>query len=282
MLENRSKLIFGSCVVIAGVIFFQMGMYALHVLLGWGLDYNVIQFCTSLVRKLGLASVGYVLDVLVFYTIFLSVWITAKQLFLSHKAYQRITVYRHEQLTIEINQQYAAGKHHITVMCHPEPIAFTMGFLKPKIILSTGLLQLLDKTELDAVILHELYHQKHGDPVKTFVLHLLATVMWYLPIINCLMQKYKMIRELLADQYAVNEQGTPTHVGSALLKLLKKGQATPLPFSHVSFADTSINYRIKQLLDPQTNIPLTFPLKQTVISLQMLLLLCGSFAIVLS
>ena len=40
------------------------------------------------------------------------------------------------------------------------------------------------------------------------------------------------------------ENGTSAHIGSALLKMVKTGQ-TSLSCAHVSFADTSVNYRIQ-------------------------------------
>jgi Zn-dependent protease with chaperone function len=68
-----------------------------------------------------------------------------------------------------------------------------MGFLNPKIILSTGLFNLLDKNELEAAIYHELYHKKHRAPLKIFLLSLFASILkWF-------HQKYKIIREVLAD-----------------------------------------------------------------------------------
>jgi beta-lactamase regulating signal transducer with metallopeptidase domain len=281
MSKNRSKAIFITCTFIAGTILFQMGMYVLYVLLGWDPKFNLIQVCHSVARSLGLSSVEYMLDALVFYTVFLSIWKIGKQLFAANKIYKRLAIYRHEQLTQEINRKYNEGNQDFTVISCSAPIAVTMGFLNPKIILSTGLLNLLDKNELEAVIYHELYHKKHRDPLKIFLLSLFASIMWYIPILKWFHQKYKIIREILADHYAINRQGTSVDLGSALLKMLKTVNRANMPFSYVSFADTSVNYRIKYILDPQTEIPLKLPFMLTITSIYVFLMLCILFLITL-
>jgi beta-lactamase regulating signal transducer with metallopeptidase domain len=281
MSKNRSKMIFITCTFIAGTILFQMGMYVLYVLLGWDLKFNLIQVCHSVARSLGLSSVEYMLDALVFYTVFLSIWKIGKQLFGANKIYKRFAIYRHEQLTQEINRKYSEGNQDFTVISCSAPIAVTMGFLHPRIILSTGLLNLLDKNEVEAVIYHELYHKKHRDPLKIFLLSLFASIMWYIPILKWFHQKYKIVREILADHYAINKQGTSVDLGSALLKMLKTVNRANMPFSYVSFADTSVNYRIKYILDPQTEIPLKLPFMLTITSIYVFLMLSVLFLITL-
>jgi len=56
-------------------------------------------------------------------------------------------------------------------------------------------------------------------------------------------------------------------LGSALLKMLKTVNRANMPFSYVSFADASANYRIKYILDPQTEIPLKLPFMLTITSI---------------
>lgn len=277
MWENRSKIVFGSGIFIAGMIFLQMSMYALHVLFGWELHFNLFQICSSVVHRFGLDSVAYLLDVLVFYTLTMTIWAAGKQMILSYRAFKRFRSFENQTLTQALNLQYGKSLNDYMVVESAEPLALTMGFFKPRIVLSVGLLQLLDQDELAAVIHHEQYHQKHRDPIKSLLLYLVASVMWYLPILQWFHQNYNIIREVLADQYSITRSGTSAHLGSALIKLLKRGNPTPLAFSHVSFADTSINYRIRQLLEPQREFPLQVPLKPLMISVQILLILCTSF-----
>ncbi|MBN3524135.1 M56 family metallopeptidase [Paenibacillus apiarius] len=282
MWNNRSRLIFGSSVLIAAIVLCQMGMYAMQVLAGWELHFNLVEACSTLMQNYGLSTFVYALDALVFYTLFLMLFAAVRQTALSKNAYKRLKTYRHEWHTEAFNRTYNGGRERIVVIECRSPIAFTMGLWKPRIVISTGLMELLDSNELEAVIYHEMYHLKHRDPLKTFAVSLFASIMWYLPILKWSRQKYKIAREVLADHYAISRLGTPAHLGSALFKMLKRGQAAPMPFSYVSFADTSINYRIQQLVDPETDDSWKLPFTPAMISLQVLLALCAMFIVALS
>ena len=130
---------------------------------------------------------------------------------------------------------------------------------------------------MEAVIYHELYHQYSRDPLKIFLISLISSTIWYIPILKWFHQKHKIVKELLADEYAMEKQGNPADLGSALLKMIKVGNQIKMPFSYVSFADTSVNYRIKYILDPLTEPSLKFPVKLTVMSLYIFFMLCGLF-----
>ncbi|MCS7460912.1 M56 family metallopeptidase [Paenibacillus doosanensis] len=279
MWETRSKLIFGSCMLIAGLMFFQMGMYTMHALAGWEVKYNVIQFCHTAIRSLGVTWAGYMLNAIVFHTLLLAVWSAGKQLYLSRAFHGKLRLYRHEALTRQICEQYGGGSAPLTVIRGSAPMAFAAGVWKPQIVLSTGLLELLDPSELAAVIHHETFHRKHGDPLKIFLLSLLASVMWYMPILKSFHHNYKIVREILADNYAIDKLGGSADLGGALLKLLKGQAPVNLPIPHVSFTDTSINFRIRKLLEPHGELPLKWPFTPAMISVQAMLALCSMFIV---
>ena len=281
MAKNQSKMIFIACTLIAGTILFQMGVYVLYMLMGWDLKFNLIQVCHSAVKSLGLSSAEYILDALVFYTVLLSIWKIGKQLFTARSMYKKLLLYKNEQLTWELNGRYNEGKGKFIVTSCSVPIAVTMGFVNPKIVLSTGLLDLLDENELEAVIYHELHHKQHRDPLKIFLLSLFASIMWYIPILKWFHQRYKIVKEVLADDYAINKLGSSRDLGSALLKMVKTGKQANMPFSYVSFADTSVNYRIKYILDPLTELPLKLPIMLTVTSIYVFFMLCILFILAL-
>ncbi|WP_282940872.1 M56 family metallopeptidase [Paenibacillus sp. RC67] len=282
--EYRSRLIFISGMLVAGLMLVQMGMYILHLLAGWEIRYNLIQLCHSVMKSLGIQWIGYVLNTVVFYTFSMSIWIAAKQLYLSRLFNKKLLARRHELLTREINQRFRGAsveEQKIIVIENAAPLAFAMGFIKPRIVLSTGLMDLLDSDELEAVVHHEMFHRKHGDPLKTFLMSLLASVMWYIPILKSFHHNYKIVREVLADSYSIEKSGSSIPLGSALLKLLKGKAPAPMPISHVSFSDTSINMRIRQLLEPQADFPLNWPFTPALISLQVLFALCSMFVLVM-
>lgn len=83
--------------------------------------------------------------------------------------------------------------------------AFTIGLFRPKIVISEGMLQAFSEEEIDAIVLHEEYHQKNRDPLKLFVFTLLAEGMMYIPILKGLLQRYQVYQELSADKYAMQK-----------------------------------------------------------------------------
>jgi beta-lactamase regulating signal transducer with metallopeptidase domain len=281
MWENKSKLIFTSCLIISGLLFFQMAMYVLQVLLGWQTNYNLIQLCHTAIGFLGLFWIGYILNAVVFYTFLYSLWIAAKQIYISISFNRKLARSRNGLLSRSINERFGSGKEQIWIVQNERPAAMAIGIWNPRIILSTGLLHVLSEDELEAVIHHEMYHMKHADPLKTFILSYFATVMWYVPVLNLLRHNYKIVREVLADTYAIHQMGNSFMLGSALLKLLKGRIPERVPISCVSFADTSVNYRIRKILDPHVEPDLQWPIKPTLVSIHVLLIMCTLFILAL-
>ena len=287
-LQKRLTLIFISSSLIAGILFLQMGLYLLHHFLGLRIGFNIILFCELKLRSLGF-SIDFFLDALVLYTLFFAVWKFLWQITKSNGLYKKLLTVQHEAWTAELNSRHSRENRYSSesrkrqdylVTQHASPFAVTLGFFKPKIILSTGLINLLEDEELEAVLHHEQHHQVHKDPLKNFLLYLMASVMWYIPLLKWLQHQHKILTEVTADHYAVDRLGSSFNLGNALIKLLKNGHAEPMSFSYVSFADTSINYRIQKLIDPETEFPLKLPKAVSLFSLLAVLLLCALFVVV--
>jgi len=190
---------------------------------------------------------------------------------------KRFEQYKEKSLTNELNQSFSRGKDNLIVISHPAPLAITMGFIQPKIVLSTGLINLLNEDELSAVISHEMYHKENRDPLTIFLMSLCSSTMWYIPILKWFNQKYRIIKEILADEYAIEKQGTSVNLGSALLKMLQVARHEKMAFAYASFADTSVNYRIEYMLNPIKGVQMKLPLTVMLISLTIFSLICSLF-----
>ncbi|MBD2871106.1 M56 family metallopeptidase [Paenibacillus arenilitoris] len=267
MWKRRSKALIMSSTAISLFIMIQMGMYVTEKLSGVALR-NVFDHCTSLLQKIGMPWLAFAVDLLVATTPLLAVALLGNQLYLSRRAYRKLSALRNEALAADLNEAYSGGKDEILVVSHPDPIALTMGFVRPRIVLSTGLIQLLDEGELEALIRHEQFHLIHRDPLKTFLMVVCSAVIWYVPILKWSRKQYTAAREVLADAYAIDATGSAEHLGSALLKLLRNNRTKRYPFAYASFAESSINYRIKHLIDPQAEYAFRLPVKRTMLSLQ--------------
>lgn len=277
MYKRQSLSMLIVSLVISGTIFLQMGLYLISIVAGWNVGHNLVAICHSWMKKIGLSSLEYVLDMFVIYTLLVTIWKVASQFYHASRMKKRFKQYEEHTLTIEMNGTYSDGKDEFIVISHPSAIAITMGFVQPKIVLSTGLISLLNEDELNAVISHEVYHKNNHDPLNIFLMSLCSSIMWYIPILKWFHQKYSIMKELLADEYAIEKQQTSVNLGSALLKMLKLCKHEKMPFVYASFADTSVNYRIDYILNPLKGIQMKLPVKVTLMSLMIFCLICALF-----
>ena len=277
MSKRQSSFLFFLSLVISGTIFIQMALYVISMLAGWNVKFNIVEVCHSWLRAIGLSSLEYALDALVIYTLLFSIWQIGCQFYYSTRLKKHFEQYKDKLLTDDMNHMYANGEKDFIIVSNPAPLAITMGFVKPKIIISTGLIKLLTDEELKAVISHEIYHKNNRDPLKIFLLSLCASTIGYIPILKWFNHQYRIIQEILADEFAIRKQETSVNLGSALLKMLKVGKQEKMPFSYASFADTSVNYRIEYMLNPLEDVQWKIPLKKAFLSLAVFILLCAFF-----
>ncbi|MNI15530.1 heat shock protein HtpX [compost metagenome] len=270
MWKRRSRMLVLANLCTSLFILLQMGIYVTQGLLGRASAYNLFDQCSNLLGTLGLSWMVYVMDAAVVYTLITFLWVIGKQFYYSRRTYGKLLLHKHYDLTEQMNHTYSEGGSHILVVSHPESLALTMGFIRPQIIVSTGMLQLLDEDELEALIQHETFHRNKKDPLKTFLMSICSSVLWYIPILTWSYKQYVTVREVLADAYAMNMTGSPESLGSALLKLLRANPSKPYPFTYASFAESSINYRIQHIIDPETKLAFQWPVKSLLVSLQII------------
>ena len=276
MSKRQSSIMLIVSLVISGMIFLQMGLYILSMLAGWNVRFNLVAVCHSWIKAIGLSSLEYVLDALVIYTLLFTIWKIGSQWIRAARMKKRFEQYKEKALTIEMNRDYGGEKDFI-VISHPAPIAITMGFVHPKIVISTGLMNLLDDEELEAVIYHEFYHKENRDPLKIFLIELCSSTIRYIPILKWFNLQYRIVNELLADEFAIVKQETSVNLGSALLKMLKVGKQEKMSFAYASFADTSVNYRIDYILNPLKDVQMKLPLRVVLMSFTVFILICVLF-----
>lgn len=279
MSSRQSTSLFMVSVLIAGAVLSQMVLYAVSMLAGWDMRFNLVAVSHSAIKWIGFMSLKYALDALVFSTLLLFIWKAGVQWIQSTRMKRLFDAYTMRTLTDEWTNRYKAD---IRIISYPAPVAVTMGFFRPVIVLSTGLKEMLSEPEFDAVVCHELYHCANRDPLKVFTLALAASVLWYMPILAWTREQYRRSKELLADAYAIERNGSSAALGSALVKMIKAGGQLHMPFSYVSFADTSVNERIHYLLDPVANRPLRVPVRSALLSLAVFSAICFLFIYALS
>ncbi|WP_274653262.1 M56 family metallopeptidase [Paenibacillus humicola] len=165
-----------------------------------------------------------------------------------------------------LNAAYRKWNIPITIVRDPSVLALTTGFIRPRIVLSTGLIRLLSAEELEAVLLHERYHCRQRHTVKKFAVQLMMDGIGYIPIIRSLGRHYFIGIELSADRYAMDQMNSSYEIGSVLLKLVRhNGQYAGVGAGGtVHFADTAVNYRIEQIVNPDQPVRVALASAKTV------------------
>jgi Zn-dependent protease with chaperone function len=129
-----------------------------------------------------------------------------------------------------------------------EPSAFTWGLRRPRVAVSTALVEQLDAPELDAVLAHERYHVTNFDPAKLFATRALPAAFFYLPVMRPLLDRYLTARELAADRRALDHHGVRPLAG-ALLKVVSGPTWADLRSAAAIGGDNALDDRLAQLED---------------------------------
>jgi len=97
-------------------------------------------------------------------------------------------------------------------------VAALVGILNPVIVVSRGLIDLLDDEELEGVVAHELAHYYHGGNMGLFAIWLARLVQAPNPAALILFRELIEARETLCDAEAARATKKPASLASALLK----------------------------------------------------------------
>lgn len=112
------------------------------------------------------------------------------------------------------------GQPSVLLVDAGEPVAFCAGWLRPRVYMSTGVLDRLSECELRAVLAHERQHRALRDPLRLAVGRVLCQALFFLPVLNALHSDYAEAAELTADAAALVElNGARAALASAMLTL---------------------------------------------------------------
>lgn len=281
--KKRSLYLLTLSLIIASVVWLQMGMFLSHIIFGIDINLNFFKFCLSLLTH---GSLYYTLSIFLISTVIAAtLLVTAinigKQIFGFHRFKEQLMLLKDSRLSEQYNRKFEGHKK-ILVVRSGQSFAFTMGLKSPAIVLSTALIDLLAEEELKAVIEHERSHQNNHDPLILFVLHIIAQSMWFIPLTNWCYLNYKIISEIVADEYAIRKTGSEIGLSSALLKLVKHHFTTKTSPIVVQFTDESVNYRLQQLVEPKQAIPVKIKPASVFISCNVLIVFLGMVLITLA
>jgi Zn-dependent protease with chaperone function len=110
------------------------------------------------------------------------------------------------------------GHPEVTVIPGATPQAFCAGFLRPRIFISAGAVEVLSREELEAVLRHEQRHLEARDPLRLACARVLERALFFIPALPTLTERSVELSELRADDAAIRTaSGDRSALASALL-----------------------------------------------------------------
>lgn len=146
----------------------------------------------------------------------------------------------------------AAGAKEVLVAPASRPAAFCIGLLRPRVVVTKGLLDRLDSEEQAAVVWHEAHHLRGREPLKCLVGRLAAGTFFWIPSLGDLLERYLLTKELAADSLAV-ERTSRRALAGALVEVVGE----PTPAGAVGLAEYAAA-RVDRLFDPRAKLPPLF------------------------
>jgi Zn-dependent protease with chaperone function len=127
--------------------------------------------------------------------------------------------------------------------------AFCAGVLRPRVVVTTALLDALDADERRAVVMHELSHVRDRGPLKLTLGRVAVRTFFWVPVLRDLVDRYLLLTELAADRAAIAATSRAALAG-ALSQVLE----TPRVVGSVGLADHAAA-RIDRLFDDRAKLP---------------------------
>ncbi|MBI3384701.1 M56 family metallopeptidase [Candidatus Gottesmanbacteria bacterium] len=128
-----------------------------------------------------------------------------------------------------------------------KPFAFCHGIWHPKIYISTALFNMMNTSELEAILRHEQYHLDYKDGLTMLFAEIAKSLFPFFPLLADLIHSYQIEREIKADYQATNGLGTSQSLVSVLKKLLLYEPIEQYVFTPALADHETLEMRIKAL-----------------------------------
>lgn len=106
------------------------------------------------------------------------------------------------------------------------PTVYTVGVLKPSLVVSSNLAEMLDEEELRGVLAHELAHLIRRDSWLGWIMLILRAIMFYNPVALLAFRQITQDNEQACDDIAVSTTGKPLAFAAGLIKVFRAENAS--------------------------------------------------------
>jgi Zn-dependent protease with chaperone function len=133
------------------------------------------------------------------------------------------------------------------------PLLALSGLLRPRLLISRGVLRVLSPEELDAALAHEHAHRTSRDNAKRLLVLLVPDIFPFVRTLRTLEHSWSKFAEWAADdQAAGGDSRRALSLAAALVHVARMGSAPPLPFLSTSLlaCDRDLSARVDRLLHP--------------------------------
>ncbi|MBA2669534.1 MAG: M56 family metallopeptidase [Gemmatimonadetes bacterium] len=155
----------------------------------------------------------------------------------------------------------------------PSP-AFTTGWIRPRIYLSSCLAERLSRPELEAVIAHEAAHVRRRDPLRLSVLRFVACMLFWLPAVRQLTEDLADEAEVRADDAAARDR--PLALATALVQLAQWLRPAPVTHGGVGFDERDLLERRVRRLTGEAVEPRSRITRRSLLTAVLVLALAGT------
>jgi len=104
----------------------------------------------------------------------------------------------------------------VIVIETPVPVLFTQGYKEHSMVISSGLIGMLDREQLKNAIIHEVVHMKRSSNLKTQAIYLLRMLMFYNPVSLVEFRRIVSDVEFICDAITISMTRDPQALISAL------------------------------------------------------------------
>lgn len=157
-----------------------------------------------------------------------------------------------QELARHLAYNIGAPSAHVRVCAYNRPLALTYGFLRPTVLVSTWMIEHLDRRELESVLAHELAHVARRDYLVIWAATVLRDAFFYLPTSWLAYRQLQQEKESACDDLAVGVTKRPLALASALAKVWQQSVAefgtSPVVAQHLTGGNEAIEDRITRLL----------------------------------